>query len=276
MYTLNVKGDIQYQNDQTTLAADAKFSCEWSKPALTDLFIRDCQTPFLCTSLVTRLHLKLFLSPARRCRSVTVAKQHISSSPSHHHPLTVVPKQKHSVPGQTSPAGMRAYDVSRYRQSAEPPQPPSSQGDSYSQVPKTHRVMTLADHISVRCGSEYETVMKQIPNLNCPSYLITWFFGSVLQHIITQDFARNQEPPPVSSSASATFQSVVPPVSSSGRAKGPSRYSPENQVQALHHQRPSSRVSPENAPEKPRARYMDQRVNPHIMKVSLLYDASCV
>lgn len=76
-----------------------------------------------------------------------------------------------------------------------------------------------------------------------------------MQHIITQDFARNKDPPPVSSSASAAFQSVVPPVSSSGRGKMPSRYSPENQVQAQHHQRPSSRVSPENAPDKPRARY---------------------
>uniref|UniRef100_A0A668ALN0 Nuclear receptor corepressor 1 n=1 Tax=Myripristis murdjan TaxID=586833 RepID=A0A668ALN0_9TELE len=109
----------------------------------------------------------------------------------------------------------------RYRPPGEPPQPPSSQADSYSQVPKTHRVMTLADHIS---------------------------------HIITQDFARNQDPPPVSSSASATFQSTVPPVSSSARAKMPSRYSPENQAQAPHHQRPSSRVSPENAPDKPRSR----------------------
>lgn len=53
-------------------------------------------------------------------------------------------------------AGMRAYDTSRYRTSGEPTQPsaqqpPPSQPDSYSQVPKTHRVMTLADHISVRC-----------------------------------------------------------------------------------------------------------------------------
>uniref|UniRef100_A0A3B5L9G1 Nuclear receptor corepressor 1 n=1 Tax=Xiphophorus couchianus TaxID=32473 RepID=A0A3B5L9G1_9TELE len=99
-----------------------------------------------------------------------------------------------------------------------PPQPPSSQADSYSQVPKTHRVMTLADHIS---------------------------------HIITQDFARNQDPP-VSSSAPTTFQTSIPPVSSSGRVKAPSRYSPENQPP--HHQRPSSRVSPENAPDKSRAR----------------------
>uniref|UniRef100_A0A3P9NJH2 Nuclear receptor corepressor 1 n=1 Tax=Poecilia reticulata TaxID=8081 RepID=A0A3P9NJH2_POERE len=101
---------------------------------------------------------------------------------------------------------------------AHPPQPPSSQADSYSQVPKTHRVMTLADHIS---------------------------------HIITQDFARNQDPP-LSSSAPTTFQSSIPQVSSSGRVKAPSRYSPENQPP--HHQRPSSRVSPENAPDKSRAR----------------------
>uniref|UniRef100_A0A3P8TF68 Nuclear receptor corepressor 1 n=1 Tax=Amphiprion percula TaxID=161767 RepID=A0A3P8TF68_AMPPE len=124
---------------------------------------------------------------------------------------------------QAAAAGMRAYDMSRYRTSGEPPQsssqqPPSSQSDSYSQVTKTHRVMTLADHIS---------------------------------HIITQDFARNQDPP-VSSSASATFQSIGPPVSSSGRVKVPSRYSPENQ--APHHQRPSSRVSPESGQEKSRSR----------------------
>uniref|UniRef100_A0A3B4Z3Y5 Nuclear receptor corepressor 1 n=1 Tax=Stegastes partitus TaxID=144197 RepID=A0A3B4Z3Y5_9TELE len=120
---------------------------------------------------------------------------------------------------QQAAVGMRGYDTSRYRTLGEPPQqPPSSQSDSYSQVPKTHRVMTLADHIS---------------------------------HIITQDFARNQDPP-VSSSASATFQSVGPPVSSSGRVKVPSRYSPENQ--APHHQRPSSRVSPESGPDKPRSR----------------------
>ncbi|KAM4545114.1 nuclear receptor corepressor 1 isoform 2-T2 [Odontesthes bonariensis] len=122
--------------------------------------------------------------------------------------------------GQQAAVGMRAYEMSRYRPSGEPPQPPSSQADNYSQVPKTHRVMTLADHIS---------------------------------HIITQDFARNQDPP-VSSSASATFQSSVPSMSSSGRVKGPSRYSPENHVQVSHHQRPSSRVSPENASDKPRAR----------------------
>lgn len=128
---------------------------------------------------------------------------------------------------QQSTVGMRAFDMSRYRQAAEQSQsssqpPPSSQSDSYSQVPKTHRVMTLADHIS---------------------------------QIITQDFARNQDPPPASSSASVTFQSAGPLMSSSsGRLKGSSRYSPENQVQAPHHQRPSSRISPENASDKPRSR----------------------
>lgn len=131
----------------------------------------------------------------------------------------VQPQQDKADDGQQQAAvGMRNYEMGRYRPPAEPPQPPSSQADSFSQVPKTHRVMTLADHIS---------------------------------HIITQDFARNQDPP-VSSSAPTTFQSSMPPVSSSGRVKAPSRYSPENQ--ALHHQRPSSRVSPENASDKSRAR----------------------
>ncbi|KAM4547007.1 nuclear receptor corepressor 1 isoform 3-T3 [Fundulus diaphanus] len=131
----------------------------------------------------------------------------------------VQPQQDKAEDGQQQAAvGMRTYEMGRYRQPAEHPLPPSSQADSYSQVPKTHRVMTLADHIS---------------------------------HIITQDFARNQDPP-VSSSGTATFQSSIPLVSSSGRVKAPSRYSPENQ--APHHQRPSSRVSPENASDKSRAR----------------------
>ncbi|XP_038153535.1 nuclear receptor corepressor 1 isoform X2 [Cyprinodon tularosa] len=131
----------------------------------------------------------------------------------------VQPQQDKAEDAQQQAAvGMRTYEMGRYRQPVEPPQPPSSQADGYSQVPKTHRVMTLADHIS---------------------------------HIITQDFARNQDPP-VSSSAPSTFQSSIPPVSSSSRVKAPSRYSPENQ--APHHQRPSSRVSPENASDKSRAR----------------------
>ncbi|XP_061753947.1 nuclear receptor corepressor 1 isoform X3 [Nerophis ophidion] len=124
--------------------------------------------------------------------------------------------------GQQTAAGMRVYDMSRYRPPGESPQPssqqpPSSQADSYSQVPKTHRVMTLADHIS---------------------------------HIITQDFARNQDPPTVSSSASVTFQNTVP----TSRAKLSSHYSPENQVQAPHQHRLPSRVSPENVTDKPKSR----------------------
>nr|XP_055055975.1 nuclear receptor corepressor 1 isoform X2 [Misgurnus anguillicaudatus] len=117
------------------------------------------------------------------------------------------------------PSGGLRFDINRYRQTADsglsaPQQPPSSQADSYGAVPKTHRIMTLADHIS---------------------------------HIITQDFAKSQDPPP--SSSSSTFQS-----SATGRVKPPNRYSPENPPPATHHQRPSSRVSPENSSDKSRAR----------------------
>uniref|UniRef100_A0AAQ4RP68 Nuclear receptor corepressor 1 n=1 Tax=Gasterosteus aculeatus aculeatus TaxID=481459 RepID=A0AAQ4RP68_GASAC len=134
----------------------------------------------------------------------------------------VQPQQDKPEEGQQQAASMNTpTPFDRYRSSGDPPQTPSSHVDGYSQVTKTHRVMTLADHIS---------------------------------HIITQDFARNQDPPPVSSSSSAPFQSTVPHVSSSGRSKMPSRYSPENQVPASHHQRPSSRVSPENTSDKLRSR----------------------
>uniref|UniRef100_A0A671YE40 Nuclear receptor corepressor 1 n=1 Tax=Sparus aurata TaxID=8175 RepID=A0A671YE40_SPAAU len=94
---------------------------------------------------------------------------------------------------------------------------------------------------------------QQATSMSTPTQFEHIHFFLNKKHIITQDFARNQDPPPASS-ASATFQSVVPPMSSSSRAKVPSRYSPENQVQAPHHQRPSSRVSPENAPDKSRNR----------------------
>ncbi|XP_046876912.1 LOW QUALITY PROTEIN: nuclear receptor corepressor 1 [Hypomesus transpacificus] len=152
-----------------------------------------------------------------------------ASSPAQAQPQAQQDKQDDRPP--QPPVGMRhVFDMSRYRPAGEPPQPssqapPPGQADSsYSQVPKTHRVMTLADHIS---------------------------------HIITQDFARNQDPPPPSSttssssSATTTFQSAVSS-SGLGRAKPPSRYSPENQ--APHHQRPPNRLSPENAPDKPKAR----------------------
>ncbi|KAL4608779.1 nuclear receptor corepressor 1 [Arapaima gigas] len=123
---------------------------------------------------------------------------------------------------------VRGFDLARYRQSMEsscPQPPPTSQADVFGQIPKTHRVMTLADHIS---------------------------------HIITQDFARNQETSqamPIASSA-ATFQSSISASSGSApsRTKMPSRYSPENQAQTAHHSRPSSRVSPETASDKARNR----------------------
>ncbi|XP_051970895.1 nuclear receptor corepressor 1-like isoform X1 [Xyrauchen texanus] len=130
------------------------------------------------------------------------------------------PSEKSSQPA----SGEMRFDISRYRQSVDSglSQQPPSQADSYGPIPKTHRIMTLADHIS---------------------------------HIITQDFAKSQDPPPSSSSSiSSTFQSsgvggVV------GRVKPPNRYSPENPAATTaHHQRPPSRVSSENSSDKLRAR----------------------
>uniref|UniRef100_A0A671RQ50 Nuclear receptor corepressor 1-like n=1 Tax=Sinocyclocheilus anshuiensis TaxID=1608454 RepID=A0A671RQ50_9TELE len=140
-------------------------------------------------------------------------------------------KNEGPFPSEKS-SGLR-FDINRFRQSGDsgpsaPQQPPSLHADSYGPVPKSHRIMTLADHIS---------------------------------HIITQDFAKSQDPPPSSSllpssssssSLSSTFQSsgvggVV------GRVKPHNCYSPENPAPTAHHQRPPSRVSPENS-DKPRAR----------------------
>ncbi|XP_065753223.1 nuclear receptor corepressor 1 isoform X2 [Phocoena phocoena] len=102
-----------------------------------------------------------------------------------------------------------------------PPPPPSSQAEGVGQVPRTHRLITLADHIC---------------------------------QIITQDFARNQVPSqPPQQPPTSTFQnSPSALVSTPVRTKTSNRYSPESQSQSLHHQRPGSRVSPENLVDKSR------------------------
>ncbi|XP_073902846.1 nuclear receptor corepressor 1 isoform X11 [Castor canadensis] len=106
-------------------------------------------------------------------------------------------------------------------QQQQQPPPPSSQAEGMGQVPRTHRLITLADHIC---------------------------------QIITQDFARNQ----VSSQTpqqtpTSTFQNSPTALASTPvRSKTSSRYSPESQSQSVLHQRPGSRVSPENLVDKSR------------------------
>ncbi|XP_051024345.1 nuclear receptor corepressor 1 isoform X7 [Acomys russatus] len=109
----------------------------------------------------------------------------------------------------------------RSQQESPPPQqpslPPSSQAEGMGQVPRTHRLITLADHIC---------------------------------QIITQDFARNQVPsqPPASPFQTSPSALASTPV----RTKTSSRYSPESQSQSVLHPRPGSRVSPENLVDKAR------------------------
>ncbi|XP_008008673.1 nuclear receptor corepressor 1 isoform X8 [Chlorocebus sabaeus] len=122
----------------------------------------------------------------------------------------------------------RQYEgpLHHYRPQQESPSPqqqlpPSSQAEGMGQVPRTHRLITLADHIC---------------------------------QIITQDFARNQvssqtpQQPPTSTFQNSPSTLVSTPV----RTKTSNRYSPESQVQSVHHQRPGSRVSPENLVDKSR------------------------
>uniref|UniRef100_A0A8B9I8U0 Nuclear receptor corepressor 1 n=1 Tax=Anser brachyrhynchus TaxID=132585 RepID=A0A8B9I8U0_9AVES len=139
-------------------------------------------------------------------------------------------QQETPKPSQAENDPNRQYEgpIHRYRTQQEPPSPqqpppPSSQAEGMAHVPRTHRLITLADHIC---------------------------------QIITQDFARNQaasqaplQPP------TTTFQNSTPaPAPVSTRAKTSNRYSPESQSQSVHHQRPGARVSPENLSDKSRGR----------------------
>uniref|UniRef100_A0A8C4V3L1 Nuclear receptor corepressor 1 n=1 Tax=Falco tinnunculus TaxID=100819 RepID=A0A8C4V3L1_FALTI len=137
-------------------------------------------------------------------------------------------QQETPKPSQTENDPNRQYEgpIHRYRTQQEPPSPqqpppPSSQAEGMAHVPRTHRLITLADHIC---------------------------------QIITQDFARNQAASQASlQPPTTTFQNSTPaPTPVSTRAKTSNRYSPESQ--SVHHQRPGARVSPENLSDKTRGR----------------------
>ncbi|KAL7986881.1 hypothetical protein Chor_005800 [Crotalus horridus] len=90
------------------------------------------------------------------------------------------------------------------------------------------------------------------------------------QQIITQDFARSQAsaqpslPTPTSTFQSSALTSVTP----SPRSKASNRYSPDIQVQAAPHQRPGSRMSPENLSEKSRGRLGKSPERSHVSSES--------
>uniref|UniRef100_A0A8C3SK95 Nuclear receptor corepressor 1 n=1 Tax=Chelydra serpentina TaxID=8475 RepID=A0A8C3SK95_CHESE len=139
-------------------------------------------------------------------------------------------QQEAPKPSQAESDPNRQYEgpVHRYRTQQESPSPqqpplPSSQAEGIGHVPRTHRLITLADHIC---------------------------------QIITQDFARNQAASQASlQPPTSTFQNSAPASATTPtRAKASNRYSPESQSQSVHHQRPSARVSPENLSDKSRAR----------------------
>ncbi|XP_058427992.1 nuclear receptor corepressor 1 isoform X13 [Marmota monax] len=127
---------------------------------------------------------------------------------------------------ETDPTRQYEGPLHHYRPQQESPSPqqqlpPSSQGEGMGQVPRTHRLITLADHIC---------------------------------QIITQDFARNQvSSQPPQQPPTSTFQNSPSALAATTvRTKTSSRYSPESQSQSVLHQRPGSRVSPENLVDKSR------------------------
>ncbi|XP_078229368.1 nuclear receptor corepressor 1 isoform X39 [Callithrix jacchus] len=139
---------------------------------------------------------------------------------------TYQPEVVKSNQAENDPTRQYEGPLAHYRPQQESPSPqqqlpPSSQAEGMGQVPRTHRLITLADHIC---------------------------------QIITQDFARNQvssqtpQQPPNSTFQNSPSSLVSTPV----RTKTSNRYSPESQVQSVHHQRAGSRVSPENLVDKSR------------------------
>ncbi|XP_042298442.1 nuclear receptor corepressor 1-like [Sceloporus undulatus] len=123
------------------------------------------------------------------------------------------------------------------QQQAPPPPPPAPQGEGMGPVPRTHRLITLADHIC---------------------------------QIITQDFARSQASTQASlQTPTSTFQTSAPTsIATASRAKPTSRYSPEVQPQPTPHQRPGSRVSPENLSDKSRGRLGKSPERSHVSSES--------
>uniref|UniRef100_A0A7M4F5Y5 Nuclear receptor corepressor 1 n=1 Tax=Crocodylus porosus TaxID=8502 RepID=A0A7M4F5Y5_CROPO len=133
------------------------------------------------------------------------------------------PNQAENDPNRQYEGSIHRYRAQQESPSPQQPPPPSSQAEGVAHVPKTHRLITLNDHIC---------------------------------QIITQNFARNQSASQTSlQPPTSTFQNSAPVASPTPlRAKAPNRYSPELQSQSVHYQRSAARVSPENLSDKGRGR----------------------